>query len=81
MLLMTLRSFSVGRYDVCLLQCIGIWPSGKCYGCKVGWNGKILNLYLIQRTLNYIVRSESRCALIKCVGNDDHERLYRPETV
>jgi hypothetical protein len=34
----------------------------------------------IRKTLSADLRSESRCALIKCVGGDVHERRYRPET-
>jgi hypothetical protein len=38
-------------------------------------------VYVYSQTLSADLRSESGCALIKYVGSDVHERLYRPETV
>jgi hypothetical protein len=35
----------------------------------------------VHRTRIYTVHSQSRCVLIRGVGRDVHERLYRPETV
>jgi hypothetical protein len=53
----------------------------RCALCSKWWPLASIQVWtrLISQTLSADVRSESRCALIKCVGSNAHEGRYRSE--